>query len=268
MEKIKSIIEALDNHLEISSLHKIDAVTAARILHNLNLVTDSRNRPGKNFRKLLRDGKIPHAYKVDRNWVIPHSSARLEVSNSFETSFSLAINSEESKKKRQNAQSSYKPNIIKYLLIAEAPPRNLSRYFYFTDVHNQDSLFLYTMQVIFPELKNEYLKQGRVPSKKRNLLESFKNQGFYLIDLSENPKMTNKQMKDSVSDLLARVENIINTETQIIIIKASVYDLIYDTLKSTFNNTIDVRIPFPGQGHQQNFLHKFEEAIAKAGYYN
>lgn len=51
----------------------------------------------------------------------------------------------------ESSRQKYKPEIIKFLLIAEAPPRAESkRFFYFEDIQNGDSLFLETMKVLYP----------------------------------------------------------------------------------------------------------------------
>lgn len=52
------------------------------------------------------------------------------------------------------ARNKYKPSHIKILLIAEAPPNNLDRYFYYEDVKSHDSLFLEIMGILYPDLKN------------------------------------------------------------------------------------------------------------------
>jgi hypothetical protein len=49
---------------------------------------------------------------------------------------------------RQRAVKRYKPDVVRLLLVAEAPPQELERYFYFTDVQEQDSLFRYVAREI------------------------------------------------------------------------------------------------------------------------
>lgn len=268
VNKSQDIIAAIDKYLEFHSLESIGAVKAAYILDNLKIISDSKDRPGKHLRKYLRNGSIPHAYKSGSNWVIPHSSLKVKksVSTVANVPSSIVIHSSNSNEKRQEMQISYKPSLVKYLLIAEAPPNNLDRYFYFNDVKTQDALFLNITQALFPKLKDEYLLKGRNPNMKHHILEEFRLQGFYLIDLSKTPKVSEIQMKIAIDTLTVRVKSLINEDTKIIIIKASVYDLIYDILKSNFQNTIDVRIPFPGQGHQKEFHRQFKEALNKAGY--
>jgi hypothetical protein len=73
---MKAIIECLDNYLAINGLLNINPVEANAILAKAGLLQDSRDRPGKPLRELLRKGSFPHAYQVGgkgSSWAIPHS---------------------------------------------------------------------------------------------------------------------------------------------------------------------------------------------------
>ena len=47
------------------------------------------------------------------------------------------------RRRRDRAARKYRPKQVELLLVAEAPPAALDRYFYFEDVREQDSLFRY-----------------------------------------------------------------------------------------------------------------------------
>ena len=49
----------------------------------------------------------------------------------------------------QKAREKYLPNKIKLLFVAESPPEDVKRFFYFEDVPEQDSLFIQTMRVLY-----------------------------------------------------------------------------------------------------------------------
>ena len=130
------------------------------------------------------------------------------------------------------ASNKYRPADLKTLIIAEAPPCNLDRFFYFEEVPKQDSLFLEVMGVLYPEIKAQYLAAKRDPALKAALLEEFQADGYWLMDLAELPKeVTGVRHEDSLPDLLARVEKVANRSTRIILIKANVYDCCYPALK-------------------------------------
>jgi hypothetical protein len=160
------------------------------------------------------------------------------------------------------ARNKFKPPQIKTLLVAEAPPCSLDRYFYFEDVPTQDSLFLEVMGVLYPDQKVRYLVSGRDPDLKRELLESFKEDGYWLMDLSEIPtSLLNDPIGGCVPSLLKRMEKDIESNTQIVLIKANVYDTCYEPLISNGYKVHNERIPFPGSGQQRVFREKFLKVI-------
>ncbi len=85
----------------------------------------------------------------------------------------------------ESARQKYKPRIIRFLLVAEAPPKLRSkRFFYFEGVRKADSLFLETMRALYP---HEFSDTRAVRRQKCKFLKKFKNDGFYLIDASDEP---------------------------------------------------------------------------------
>ncbi|MCG9880040.1 MAG: hypothetical protein MH472_05525 [Bacteroidia bacterium] len=76
-KNIKAIINYLDTYLTRSGKQSVDPVEANAVLAKAGLLEDSGDRPGKPLRKLLRDGKFPHAFQSAGKgsaWTIPHSS--------------------------------------------------------------------------------------------------------------------------------------------------------------------------------------------------
>jgi len=161
------------------------------------------------------------------------------------------------------ARNKFKPNHIRILLIAEAPPDSPERYFYFEDVKKQDSLFLETMGVLYPQQKQQYLSSGRDTMLKRELLNTFKEDGYFLLDLSEIPSsLLGKSLESCLPSLLERLKKQIDKNTPIILIKSNVFDICYNPLVSSGYNVSSERIPFPGSGQQRVFREKFAKAIA------
>jgi hypothetical protein len=159
------------------------------------------------------------------------------------------------------ARNKYKPSHISTLLITEAPPCNLDRYFYFEDVKKQDSLFLEIMGVLYADKKQRYLKKGRATEDKMELLEMFKEDGYLLLDLYEVPDDVSVSDEEAATSLLSRLEKLIDKSTPIILIKANVFDLCYPILKEKGYNVINERLPFPGSGQQKVFREKFAEIL-------
>ena len=85
MADINSIIKFLDEYLAKTKQERINAVDANKILNKAGLLSDSKNRPGKPLRDLLRTGSLPHAYQVKgRFWFIPHSGNKINQGKNFE----------------------------------------------------------------------------------------------------------------------------------------------------------------------------------------
>ena len=168
------------------------------------------------------------------------------------------------------ARQKYKPEVIKFLLIAEAPPKVESkRFFYFEDVKNGDSLFLETMKVLY---LNDCLDIKDVRRRKSEFLEKFKNDGFYLIDASDKPiedtRLTKKrkQIKDSIPSLIKKIESLISEDTKIILISSTVYEVCCNRLKAEgFNVINECAIPFP-ISWQKEFRRKLFTLLKRYGW--
>ena len=164
------------------------------------------------------------------------------------------------------ARSKYRPETVRVLLLAEAPPCALDRFFYFEDVKKQDSLFLETMGVLYPDLKKRYLARGRQTELKEELLETFKADGYWLLDLCGIPtSIVEGPSQKDVQSLLKILDREIEKSTPIILIKANVYDACYKELKAADYRVIDERMPFPGSGQQGVFRERFVAALQQCG---
>jgi hypothetical protein len=149
----------------------------------------------------------------------------------------------------ENARLKYKPEVIKFLLIAEAPPKiGSNRFFYFEDVNEKDTLFIETMKVIYPD--EDFSNTKNIRSRKKEFLEKFKYDGFYLIDASDKPIESKgykkKQIKESLPSLIQKIKSLISSETKIILISKTVYEVCFDKIKSEGFKVINrSMIPFP-----------------------
>jgi hypothetical protein len=160
------------------------------------------------------------------------------------------------------ARNRYKPSHIQTLLIAEAPPCSLDRFFYFEDVKVQDSLFLEIMGVLYPEEKRRYLAAGRPTEGKEELLKMFQEDGYLLLDLYEVPDdVFSVPDAESIATLLSRLEKLVDKSTPIVLVKANVFDLCYPVLAAKGYSVSSERLPFPGSGQQKVFREKFNKIV-------
>lgn len=166
--------------------------------------------------------------------------------------------------KFERARLKYKPEIIKYLLIAEAPPKSESnRFFYFENVPTQDSLFLETMKVLYP-MECWEMNTREIRMKKAQFLMNFKNDGFYLIDSLDTPfehrfsqSAKVKHIENGQAVLLSKINSIIDRLTKVILISAPVFKANFSFLKRNKINVINRDlIEFPGSGGQAKFRKK------------
>ena len=283
---MSTIIKFIDYYLTKAGRTSIEPVEANALLAKAGILRDSKDRPGKPLRDLLRKGQLPHAFQVGgkgSSWTIPHSSkGKSSVSNysslnqqtnkaktvkptkTIETTDILPL-----KKQLENARQKYKPEIVKFLLIAGAPPDSLERFFYYENVRQHDYLFLGVAEAIYPTLKEQFLVSQRSSEIKNTILQSLQQDGFYLLDLSELPlSHLENDLKSQLPTLVEKINSLADENTQIILIKANVYDIAFQFLKQKFNNVVNQRITFPGQGGQRKFQDEFIQALTKVGFYD
>ena len=153
------------------------------------------------------------------------------------------------RRRRERWARHFRPDHIATLIVAEAPPSDLDRYFYFPAVSTQDSLFRYVVRLVL----------GMEPTRenKRDLLERLREARVYLIDLSPEPLAG--AHADFVPGLVRRVRRL--DPGRIILVKAPVFDAAYSSLREAGLPVVNVRVPFPGSGQQRNFEVAFSRAL-------
>ena len=165
----------------------------------------------------------------------------------------------------EKARRKYRPELIKYLLVAETPPKSDSkRFFYFENVDEQDSLFLETMKCLYPsDTRNVETKTIR--ARKSYFLQKFQKDGFYLIDSLDAPfeERYSSKKKEALlvagqKELLAKIKSLCSTKTKVILIAAPVFKANYSFLSANNVNVINKDlVDFPGSGGQRKFQEKF-----------
>jgi len=171
----------------------------------------------------------------------------------------------------ESARRKYKPDNIRFLFVAEAPPRAGSgRFFYFEDVRIGDSLFLETMKVLYP---NEYTDTSIVRLQKKQFLKRFQSDGFYLIDstdvpmLESSPSYKRRQIKSALPSLREKLSKLAVGGVKVILISAPVYDICASPLRTAGFNVINQDlIDFPGSGGQVKFRDKLSSLLVQHGW--
>ena len=90
------------------------------------------------------------------------------------------MKNEEIKKQIEQARRKYLPEKVTMLLVGEAPPDALDRFFYYENVKEKDYLFIGVMEVLeSKDVINQY-KILRLEKEKKQMLENFQSKGYYL----------------------------------------------------------------------------------------
>lgn len=162
----------------------------------------------------------------------------------------------QARRRRDAAAARYRLDTVELLLVAEAPPSALDRYFYFADVPDQDSLFRHVVRTV---LEVDPSRTG-----KADQLSCLADRGVFLIDLKLEPKLDGETLEGYVADLVARAVEL--RPRHVITIKANVCDLAQPALRAAGLHVIGQRIPFPGSGQQRRFLQTMGDALDSIGW--
>lgn len=161
------------------------------------------------------------------------------------------------RERRAAAAERYRPDKVRLLLVAQAPPDADDRYFYFPDVAQYDGLFRAVVQALL-----SHAEQTR--TNKASLLAELRDRGVFLIDLKPDPIVNSRasrpELRLYVPALLVRIAEV--EPERIILIKTDVYDVAYPALAAAGLPVSKVRIPFPSYGQLENFRIAFGRALS------
>lgn len=156
--------------------------------------------------------------------------------------------------RRKDSARKYQPKRIRLLLVAESPPADETRYFYFEDVETADDLFEEVCGVLFEEKP----QRDKVP-----YLKALRRRGVFLVDLKPDAPRRGEKLGPYVAPFLLNLDML--APERIILIEADVYDAVYSAMKEAELPVVDVRIPFPSTGQQVDFRQKFRQALVRGG---
>jgi hypothetical protein len=124
----------------------------------------------------------------------------------------------------REAAAVYRPDAVRLLFVAEAPPTSVERYFYFPRVPVHDSLWIETMRAMYgAEFGETAFERGR----KDSWLRRFQRDGCFLADAVDEPisgsprtriQLIRKRAAESVREAAALQPK------QVLLIKSTVYE--------------------------------------------
>lgn len=171
----------------------------------------------------------------------------------------------------------YKPKSIKYLFITEASPVAESfRHFYYAYAEGRDDLFLNMMQALFPITYKSYLPTKELRKSKKTFLEMFRDKGCFIID--SVPEAFSKDVtrsarinaiRDRRENLLAKIRELSDENTKVILICATVYAACNDYLVENNVNVVNNgSVSFPDRWHKENFHVQMKQLLARIDWDN
>jgi hypothetical protein len=159
----------------------------------------------------------------------------------------------EARRRRQAASRKYQPKTIRLLLLDEAPPEDLKRYFYFESAASIDPLFENVCFVLF---------EAKPAGDKAPYLKELRRRGIFLMELKPDDPIGNADHKELARWLPLRVEPL--QPQCVIAIGAKVYDAARAELRKAEVPLFEHKVP-DARGKSQVFVSELRAAIVKAG---
>jgi hypothetical protein len=165
----------------------------------------------------------------------------------------------------------YRPDHIKFLLVAESPPPNAeapsSRHFYRLDPPGVDRLFINTIRALYPEIGER--TDAELRPEKQKWLKRLQADGIYMIEALETSmqhKITKKQrqenIKNSLPRLIERVGELVEQDTKLILIKSNVFDIAAEPLKAAGFTVLNTElVDYPGRFNQRAYREKLAQLV-------
>jgi hypothetical protein len=187
--------------------------------------------------------------------------------------------SEGSHESFKRAMDRYRPDPLRLLFIAEAPPAyKANRFFYFHEVQTGDALFLEMMKVVYGDAIG-FTEGGGftgptlvkdVRRCKPRLLRRFMVDGLFLIDASERPMPENATasvklalLQQSLPRLKVRLKSFLcDRSIPIVLIGRVTYEACFASLKEDGYHVVNEgMINHPARGGQLLFRKKLRETL-------
>lgn len=172
----------------------------------------------------------------------------------------------------EHLRAQYKPDRIRFLLVAESPPPDAStassRHFYRTDKQRQDDrLFTNTIKALYPEAAA--MTEGQIQPNKEQWLQQFKSDGWYLIEALEESQKHEVTKQDrqariaaALPRLIQRIKKIASPNTNIVLIKSNVFEVAAAPLRKAGFNVINTELlDYPGRFNQRAFREKLAKLV-------
>lgn len=155
--------------------------------------------------------------------------------------------------RRRMAAQKYRPNRIRLLLIAESPPQDPARYFYFEDAKSADGLFDAVCEVLFEGERAD----------KPTALKELKRRGVFVVELKPDSPRGESKLAPYVAPFLINLETL--GPEQIVLIGDEVYAAAHRAIEKAGLPGVDVKVPDLAAGDGASFRNKLRQALVRGG---
>jgi len=157
-------------------------------------------------------------------------------------------------RRRREAAIKYRPKRIRLLLVAESPPAESDRYFYFEGAGAHEPLFDGVCEVLFEE---------RPQGDKTPYLKELRRRGVFLVELKPDGPRDREALGPYVAPFVLNLYEL--APERVVLVSADVHAAAFVPLKKDGREVVDVRIPFPAPGHEVKFRQALRQALVRSG---
>lgn len=165
----------------------------------------------------------------------------------------------------------FMPTQARWVFIAEAPPSDLTRYFYFEHVPSGDSLFLEMMKVLYPD---SVMPARETRANKLKFLARFRDDGCLLLDAVDYPlgdlgrTGKRRRLRENLPRLIDELQEANVAEAHLVLISIPVYEVCAEPLREAGFRVLNAEpIDFPGSGRQVHFRRKMRDLLHQHGWF-
>jgi hypothetical protein len=159
--------------------------------------------------------------------------------------------------RRQEAARTYRPKTIRLLLVAESPPDDESRYFYFEGGETTDELFEQIAAVLF---------EGPPDGDKTPRLKELRRRGVFVVELKPDATAGGGALSTCVGPFLLNLETL--APAHIVLIGSDVHGALHTAIAKAGLPLVDVRVPSASSEHEAEFRRTLRQALVRAGLEN
>jgi len=173
----------------------------------------------------------------------------------------------------------YRPNKVRWLLIAESPPPGPdfggSRHFYRdTPPRPDDRVFNNTIKALYGDAEGQ--NDQELQEHKAEWLKQLQADGLYMIEALEESQahqVTKKQRQERIAvalpRLIERVKQLATPETGLVLIKSNVFDVAAEPLQQAGFKVLNQKlVDYPGVYNQTAYRQKLAALLKADGWTN